>query len=56
MKITICSSMTFFKELQEITKQLEKAGHEVKIPLLRVETEDGKEKISIRDFIESQGG
>jgi len=32
MKIAICSSVTFSKEVMEIKKQLEKLGHEVEAP------------------------
>jgi diphthamide synthase subunit DPH2 len=33
MKITICSSIDFTYEVKEIANKLEKAGHEVEIPL-----------------------
>lgn len=32
MKIAICSSITFCKEVMEIKEKLEKLGHEVEVP------------------------
>jgi len=32
MKITICGSIAFYKEMEEVKEQLEKLGHEVKLP------------------------
>ncbi len=32
MKITICGSIAFYDQMQEIKNKLEKIGHEVKIP------------------------
>ncbi len=32
MKITICGSIAFYKEMEEAKEQLEKLGHEVKLP------------------------
>lgn len=57
MKITICGSMTFYKEMEKIHEQLCKNGHEVKIPLLRIGTneEGANGKISIRALIEQNG-
>jgi hypothetical protein len=58
MKITICGSMKFHPEMEEISKKLIENGHEVKVPLLRICVgEDGKsKKMSIRAFIESNKG
>jgi len=33
MKITICASIDFTQEIEKAAKELEKAGHEVEIPL-----------------------
>ncbi len=58
MKITLCGSMKFHDEMEKIAKELESAGHEIKVPLLRIEVkEKGRDrKMSIRAFIESNGG
>ncbi len=40
MKITICGSMTFHDEMFNIQKKLEKIGHQVKSPSLKVEDEN----------------
>ncbi len=43
MKITICGSMAFAKEMLDIQKQLESQGHEVEIPITTQQctTQDG---------------
>jgi hypothetical protein len=43
MKITICGSMVFAKEMLEIQKQLENQGHEVQVPITTIQctTQDG---------------
>jgi hypothetical protein len=42
MKITICGSMTFVKEMLEAKAQLEAAGHEVKMPPTHVRNNQGQ--------------
>ena len=37
MKITICGSIGFYKEMEKIEDELKKYGHEVKIPELALE-------------------
>jgi hypothetical protein len=41
MKITICGSIAFYAEMQEMRQQLEFLGHEVKLPPVEVADEDG---------------
>lgn len=50
--------MSFHSEMEDVAEQLRKQGHDVKVPLLRIDPEDpGKDrKISIRALIESKGG
>ena len=42
MKITICGSIAFYKEMQETKEQLEKLGHEVDLPPAQLEDGNGK--------------
>ncbi|HLE06200.1 MAG TPA: hypothetical protein VI790_02520 [Candidatus Nanoarchaeia archaeon] len=42
MKITICASIAFTKEMQEAKKELETMGHEVKTPPTEITTDDGR--------------
>ena len=58
MKITICGSMAFHSGMEKMRGILEKMGHKVKVPLLRIEVEEkGKgRKMSIRKAIEEAGG
>jgi len=42
MKITICGSMVFLKQMQETKEKLLQQGHEVKIPLESFTTPDGR--------------
>lgn len=58
MKITICGSMSFYKEMEDIGEKLQNLGHKVEVPLLRAEVEEfGKSrKMSIRNLIEENGG
>ena len=58
MKITICGSMAFHAEMEKIGEQLCKNGHEVEVPLLRIDVEEkGRDrKMSIRALIEQNGG
>jgi len=43
MKITICGSIAFFKEMQEIKTKLEGLGHEVKILPSELKDDNGKD-------------
>jgi len=49
MKITICGSIAFFNEMEEIKKNLEQIGHEVKIPPLEIKNESNN-PIPIMDY------
>lgn len=50
--------MAFYAEMEKIGEQLRKNGHEVKVPLLRIEVEEKgrNRKMSIRALIEEKGG
>lgn len=41
MKITICGSIAFLDEMQDIKQQLEELGHEVEIPPLEIPDKNG---------------
>ncbi len=57
MKITICGSMAFHKEMKEIGEKLRTMGHIVEVPLLLINREASKEgDMSIRELIASRGG
>ena len=58
MKITICGSIAFYKEMEEVKEALEQKGHEVLIPLLSAETAEfgGDKKIHFGKYIEDNGG
>jgi hypothetical protein len=59
MKITICGSMVFYKEMEEAQKLLEEQGHEVLIPLLDNELPPeygGGRTIAFGQHIEERGG
>jgi hypothetical protein len=59
MKITICGSIGFYKEMEEARNQLIELGHEVKIPELNLEAPEefgGGKKIYFGKFIEDNGG
>lgn len=43
MKITICGSTAFIQKMDEVRKELEKLGHEVKMPPLAFTDGSGKE-------------
>jgi len=49
MKITICGSMAFYKEMISIKKELENNGHEAKMPPTEIEDQNGN-KIHIKDY------
>src|SRR4030095_15673909 len=42
MKITICGSIAFIKEMEDAAKELEALGHEAKFPPTAYAGEDGK--------------
>ena len=45
MRITICGSMTFHSEMEKIGQQLRKNGHDVKVPLLRIDVKEKADAI-----------
>lgn len=59
MKITICGSIGFYKEMESARDELVKNGHEVKIPELALEVPQefgGGKKVYFGQFIEQNGG
>ena len=59
MKITICGSMVFYKEMEEIKAKIEAGGHEVQIPLLDKELPPelgGGRTLAFGAHIEERGG
>lgn len=59
MKITICGSMVFSKEMESARDQLLKLGHKVKIPELALDVPDefgGGKKTYFGKYIEENGG
>ena len=59
MKITICGSIGFYKEMESVRDELLKHGHEVKIPELALEVPEefgGGKKIYFGQYIEENGG
>ena len=59
MKITICGSMVFYKEMKSARDELIKSGHEVKIPELALEVPQelgGGKKVYFGQYIEQNGG
>lgn len=59
MKITVCGSIMFYKEMESAKDRLLKSGHEVKIPELALEVPEefgsGK-KMYFGGYIEENGG
>lgn len=49
MKITICGSIAFIDEMDALRKELESAGHEVKLPPLEVADGSGK-MIPVKEY------
>lgn len=49
MKITICGSIAFYDEMQEIKKKLEKLGHVVDLPPVKVGEKYGK-PMSVQEY------
>lgn len=59
MKITICGSIGFYKEMEAARTNLLALGHEVKIPELDLEAPEqfgGDKKVSFGKYIEDNGG
>ena len=49
MKITLCGSIAFYEEMQNIQQQLEKLGHQVKLPPFEVKDEHGQ-MIPVKEY------
>lgn len=49
MKITICGSIAFIKEMLETKAKLESLGHEVKMPPTEITTDDGR-VLAVTDY------
>ncbi len=49
MKITICGSIAFYDQMQEIASKLKLLGHQVDLPPIEVEGETG-EMISVKEY------
>lgn len=49
MKLTICGSIAFYDEMEQVQKQLQALGHEVKIPPMQFADEQGN-MISTKEF------
>ena len=59
MKITLCGSILFYKEMESIRDQLLKLGYKVKIPELALEVPEkfgGGKKVYFGGYIEQNGG
>ncbi len=59
MKITICGSIAFYKEMEQARDELIKLGYEVKIPELAMEVPEeygGGKKVYFGQYIEDNGG
>ena len=59
MKITICGSIGFYKEMEAARAELIKFGHQVKIPELALEVPQefgGGKKVYFGQYIEQNGG
>ena len=59
MKITLCGSIGFYKEMESARDQLIKFGHEIKIPELGLEAPEefgGGKKVYFGKYIEDNGG
>ncbi len=53
MKLTICGSIAFYDQMQEIKKKLEEKGHEVKLPPVEVKDETGK-MIPVKEYYQKR--
>lgn len=49
MKITLCGSINFYEEMLKVKEELEKKGHEVKLPPIEVENDKG-ERIPVKQY------
>lgn len=59
MKITLCGSIGFYKEMESARDGLVKHGHQVKIPELALEVPEkfgGGKKVYFGQYIEQNGG
>jgi hypothetical protein len=59
MKITLCGSIGFYKEMEAARDELFKYGHDVKIPELALEVPQefgGGKKVYFGQYIEQNGG
>ncbi len=59
MKITVCGSIAFYSEMEQLKISLEAKGHEVYIPLLSNEAPaemGGGKKIYFGKYVEDNGG
>ena len=58
MKLTVCGSITFYGEMENLKTDLETRGHEVLIPLLALDAPEanGDRKIHFGTYIEQHGG
>jgi hypothetical protein len=59
MRITICGSIGFYKEMESAREKLLEIGHEVKIPELSLEVSKefgGGKKVYFGKYIEENGG
>jgi nucleoside 2-deoxyribosyltransferase len=56
MKITICGSMSFYKEMREWKKKLEKLGHSVIVPMGTDEDPpiEGRPGVSLNELVEAK--
>lgn len=49
MKITLCGSIAFIREMEDLAKRLQALGHEVQLPSADIELKDGR-KVTIEEF------
>lgn len=59
MKITVCGSIAFYKEMESLRDQLLEIGYEVKIPELALEAPKefgGDKKVYFGKYVEDNGG
>ncbi len=59
MKLTICGSMVFYKDMQEARRLLETRGHDVRVPFLDNELPrefGGGRTLAFSTYIEEHGG
>ena len=51
MKITLCGSIAFHEKMLEVQQQLEKLGHEVRLPPSEITGPDGQ-PMAVKDYYE----